>query len=73
MTGLAMGVTSIEALIERMCPFREGNQVFLTFNDSCFPYIDDFLLAREKMYALCYEHPSKLAAERIFTRLVRES
>ncbi len=70
MTGLSMGVTSVEALIERMCPFRDGDQIFLTFEDSCLPYIDDFLLAREKMYAYCYEHPSKLAAERIFTRLV---
>jgi HD superfamily phosphohydrolase len=70
MTGLSMGVTSVEAIIERMCPFRYGDQIFLTFDDSCLAYIDDFLLAREKMYAYCYEHPSKLAAERIFTRLV---
>jgi HD superfamily phosphohydrolase len=70
MTGLSMGVTGVEAIIERMCPFREGDQIFLTFEESCVPYVDDFLLAREKMYAVCYEHPSKLAAERIFTRLV---
>ena len=53
-----------------MCPFQEGEEIFLTFDSSCLPYIEDFLVAREKMYALCYEHPSKLAAERIFTRLV---
>jgi HD superfamily phosphohydrolase len=70
MTGLMMGVTSTEALIERMCPFQEGDQVFLTFEESCLPYVKDFLVAREEMYALCYEHPPKLAAERIFTRLV---
>jgi HD superfamily phosphohydrolase len=70
MTGLSMGVTCIEALIERMCPFQKGDQIFLTFDKSCLPYVEDFLVAREKMYALCYEHPSKLAAERIFTRLV---
>lgn len=70
MTGLLMGVTSTEALIERMCPFQDGDQVFLTFEKSCLPYVEDFLIAREKMYALCYEHPPKLAAERIFTRLV---
>jgi uncharacterized protein len=70
MSGLSMGVTGIEALIERMCPFRDGDQIFLTFEESSIPYIDDFLLAREKMYAYCYELPSKLAAERIFTRLV---
>ncbi len=70
MTGLLMGVTSTEALIERMCPFQEEGQVFLTFEKSCLPYVEDFLIAREKMYALCYEYPPKLAAERIFTRLV---
>jgi HD superfamily phosphohydrolase len=70
MTGLLMGVTSTEALIERMCPFQDEDQVFLTFEKSCLPYVEDFLIAREKMYALCYEHPPKLAAERIFTRLV---
>ncbi len=70
MTGLMMGVTSTEALIERMCPFQEGDDVFLTFEKSCLPYVEDFLVARETMYALCYEHPPKLAAERIFTRLV---
>ena len=72
MTGLSIGDmgVGVEAIIEGMCPFREGDQIFLTFEESCVPYIDDFLLAREKMYAACYEHPSKLAAERIFTRLV---
>lgn len=70
MTGLLMGVTSTEALIERMCPYEEEEQVFLTFEESCLPYVEDFLIAREKMYALCYEYPPKLAAERIFTRLV---
>lgn len=70
MTGLLMGVTSTEALIERMCPFRQEDRVFLAFDRSCLPYVKDFLVAREEMYALCYEHPPKLAAERIFTRLV---
>jgi HD superfamily phosphohydrolase len=70
MTGLSMGVTGIEALMERMCPFQDQDQIFLTFHSSCLPYVEDFLMAREKMYALCYENPSKLAAERIFTRLV---
>ena len=70
MTGLLMGVTSTEALIERMCPFQEEDRIFLSFQKSCLPYVKDFLVAREEMYALCYEHPPKLAAERIFTRLV---
>src|SRR6266849_7424664 len=49
MTGLMMGVTSAEALIERMCPFEEGDDVFLTFEKSCLPYVEDFLVARETM------------------------
>jgi len=70
MTGLLMGVTSSEALIERMYPFQEEDRVFLAFDKSCLPYVNDFLVAREEMYALCYENPPKLAAERIFTRLI---
>src|SRR5712691_1543101 len=45
MTGLLMGVTSTEAMIERMCPFQDGDDVFLTFEESCLPYVEDFLIA----------------------------
>jgi len=71
MSGLSMGFNCAEALIERVCPFRIDDQIYLTFQDSCLPYVGDLLFARETMYLNCYEHPKKLAAERIFTRLVQ--
>ncbi len=71
MSGLLMGFNSADALIEHMCPFRVDDQIFLTFHDSCLPYIKDLLFAREKMYLNCYENPKKLAAERLFCRLIQ--
>ncbi len=54
-----------------MSPYQEGDSIYLTFRDPCKAYIEDLLSTREKMYVKCYEHPQKLAAERIFTRLVQ--
>ncbi len=71
MSGFSMGITSVGALIERMCPFIVDNQVVLTYHHSCLPYVDDFLSARDRMFVTCYDHPRKLAAERVFTRLVQ--
>lgn len=71
MSGLFMGFNCAEALIERICPYRIDDQIYLTFHVSCLPYVGDLLFARERMYLNCYEHPKKLAAERIFTRLVQ--
>jgi HD superfamily phosphohydrolase len=71
MSGLFMGFNCAEALIERICPYEMDDQIYLAFHVSCVPYVRDLLFAREKMYLNCYEHPKKLAAERIFTRLVQ--
>jgi HD superfamily phosphohydrolase len=71
MSGLLMGFNCAEALIERICPYRIDDQIYLTFHSSCLPYVKDLLFAREKMYLNCYEHQKKLAAERIFTRLIQ--
>jgi HD superfamily phosphohydrolase len=70
MSGLAMGFNCVEALLERMCPFEEGDQIYLAFEHPCSAYVEDLLSSREKMYVNCYEDPRKLAAERVFTRLV---
>jgi HD superfamily phosphohydrolase len=71
MSGLLMGFNCAEALIERICPLRVDDQIYLTFHESCLPYVKDLLFAREKMYVNCYEDPKKLAAERIFCRLIQ--
>ncbi|HXX18665.1 MAG TPA: HD domain-containing protein [Candidatus Acidoferrum sp.] len=70
MTGLSMGVTNAIALIERICPYREGDSIVLTYDSTACTYIEDFLRARDLMYRNCYDHARKLAAERILTRLV---
>jgi len=70
MSGLAMGFNCVEALVERMCPFEEDDQIYLAFEHPCSAYVEDLLSSREKMYVNCYEDPRKLAAERVFTRLV---
>lgn len=85
MTGLSMGITCVGAILEKICPFvvSEENaltyrgkrgpndeQIILTYHSSCLPYVEDFLSARETMFLACYDDSQKLAAERIFTRLV---
>jgi HD superfamily phosphohydrolase len=70
MTGLSMGFTNIMALLDRMCPYRQGGKYLLTYDYSAVPYIEHFLYARDAMFINCYEHPRKLAAERVFTRIV---
>ena len=66
-----MGFTNIMALIDRM-QFHSalGNQFLLTYDHSAVPYIEHFLYARDAMFINCYEHYRKLAAERVFTKIV---
>jgi HD superfamily phosphohydrolase len=70
MTGLSMGFTNTMALIDRMRPFYTGRQFLLTYDISAVPYIEHFLYARDAMFINCYEHFRKLAAERVFTKIV---
>ncbi len=71
MTGLVMGSSNIQALIEHMCPFEdERGKVNLAFEESALPHLEHLLYAHDIMYINCYEHPRKLCAERLLTRLV---
>lgn len=70
MTGLRMGFTNTMALMDFMRPMEDDGALFLTFDEAAISYIEHFLYAREAMYANCYEDPGKMAAERIFSRLV---
>ena len=70
MTGLSMGFTNIMALIDRMRPYRLDKQFLLTYHHSAVPYIEHFLYARDAMFINCYEHFRKLAAERVFTKII---
>lgn len=70
MTGLGMGYSNIEALIEHMRPFRDprGN-INLTYEESALPHLQHFLYARDIMYINCYENKRKVCAERLLVRL----
>ncbi len=67
MTGLSAGALNMEALIERIVPFKEVDngitKIELAFDESAVPYIEQFLYARDVMYLNCYEHPKKVVAE----------
>lgn len=70
MTGLRMGFTNTMAVMDFMRPMEDQGALFLTFDEAAISYIEHFLYAREAMYTNCYEEPGKMAAERIFSRVV---
>jgi HD superfamily phosphohydrolase len=70
MTGLKMGFTNTMALLDFMRPLEDRGVLFLTFDEAAISYIEHFLYAREAMYTNCYEEPGKMAAERLFSRVV---
>ncbi len=72
MTGLSMGFTNAEALIQCIRPVKSEDAFLLAYDESGVEYMEHLLYAREAMYRSCYEHPRKRAAERIFERLIRE-
>lgn len=70
MTGLGMGHSNVQALIEHMRPFRrDDGYVSLTFDESALPHLEHLLYTRDIMYINCYEHPRKVCAERLLARL----
>jgi HD superfamily phosphohydrolase len=72
MTGLNMGFTNSEALIQCIRPWKSKDAFLLAYDESAMDYLEHLLYARHSMYQSCYEHPRKRAAERLFERLVKE-
>jgi HD superfamily phosphohydrolase len=72
MTGLTMGFTNADALIQCVRPVRSGDAFLLAYDERGVEHMEHLLYAREAMYRSCYEHPRKRAAERLFERLIRE-
>jgi uncharacterized protein len=72
MTGLSMGFTNADALIQCIRPLKAGDAYLLAYDEAGVEYMEHLLYAREAMYRSCYEHPRKRAAERLFERLIRE-
>jgi len=71
MTGLSMGFTNTDALIQCVRPVKSGDAYLLAYDIAGVEYMEHLLYAREAMYRGCYEHPRKRAAERLFERLIR--
>lgn len=70
-SGLPIGEINTKRLIECMVPFRnEDDTVTLAYSEESIPHIKLFLFARNSMYTNCYEHPAKLAAERMIVKAV---
>jgi hypothetical protein len=77
MTGLSVGALNMHALIERIVPFMEQEKdgsvrIELAFDRSAVPYIEQFVYARDMMYINCYEHPRKIAAEKMLGKAFQE-
>lgn len=77
MTGLSIGALNMQALIERVLPFKEVEEdqtikIELAFEESAVSYIEQFLYARDVMYLNCYERPKKVIAERMLGRAFDE-
>jgi HD superfamily phosphohydrolase len=72
MTGLSIGTVNIQAFTDRMAGFEGENQVLLVFELSAMPYITHLLYARDSMYLNCYEHRTKVVAEKMLTRAIME-
>jgi HD superfamily phosphohydrolase len=79
MTGLSIGALNMQALIERVVPFKEVEKdqdqtvkIELAFEKSAVPYIEQFLYARDVMYLNCYERSQKVIAERMLGRAFDE-
>jgi HD superfamily phosphohydrolase len=74
MTGLSMGFTNSDALIQCVRPVKvkDEDTYLLAYDEAGVDYMEHLLYAREAMYRSCYEHPRKRAAERLLERLVRE-
>jgi len=70
MTGLKMGHVNTEALLEHMYPFQEGEDYKLVFAPPALCHMEDLAQAHHNMYIQCYEHPRKVATERLVIRAV---
>lgn len=73
LTGLTVGSVNTDALIERMIPFCNDDDIIHSyFHSSVVPYVEIFLYARDSMFILCYEEEKKLATERALTKAIQQ-
>lgn len=67
-TGQQEGLLNVARVLEGIRPFRRGDSIFLTFDMSILPEIEQFVYAREVMYLRCYERAEKVVSEWLVLR-----
>jgi HD superfamily phosphohydrolase len=70
MSGLQQGYINAEALREQMYPLKDGEDYKLVYAPAALTEMEELAQAHHNMYVHCYEHPRKLAAERLLARSV---
>jgi HD superfamily phosphohydrolase len=70
-TALPQGMVAAGQIMEMVAPMlTDEGSVHLAFDESAISHIEHFIYARDKMYASCYEHDTKLAAELMLVKAV---
>lgn len=70
-TALPQGMIAAGQIMEMIKPIlTEEGTIHLAFDKNAVSYIEHFIYARDKMYASCYEHDTKLAAELMLVKAV---
>lgn len=70
-TALPQGMVAAGQIMEMMTPMlTDEGSVHLAFDEAATSHIEHFIYARDKMYASCYEHDTKLAAELMLVKAV---
>lgn len=67
-TGQQEGLLNLSRLLSGIRPFSDHDRVFLAFDISVLPEIEQFVYAREVMYLRCYERSEKVVSEGLVLR-----
>lgn len=67
-SGLKLGIINSNKIIDHIIPYSEDSIITIGYSEDAIPYIRDFLSSRINMYVNCYEHPTKLASERMLIK-----
>ncbi len=67
-SGLKFGLINSGKILDYIMPYKDKTSITLGYSEKIIPYIRDFLFSRISMYVNCYEHPVKLASERMLIK-----
>ena len=70
-TALPQGMVAAGQIMEMITPIlTDEGSIHLAFDEAAISHIEHFIYARDKMYASCYEHDTKLATELMLVKAV---